>query len=57
MGDTKNGGNDASVAGEPESPPDYGDVLTETGEDAIIPKGQVDPVFERKARVLNRAVR
>lgn len=26
-------------------------------DEAIIPKGQIDPVFEAKARVLNRAVR
>jgi len=26
-------------------------------DDAIIPKGQIDPVYEAKARVLNHAVR
>jgi len=32
-------------------------VSAEDDDDAILPKGQVDPVYEAKARVLNRAVR
>ena len=32
-------------------------VVDSSNDDAIIPQGHIDPVFEAKARVLNRAVR
>lgn len=31
-------------------------VISPSDDDAIIPKGQIDPVFEAKAKVLNHAV-
>lgn len=33
------------------------DVLIGINDAAIIPKGEIDPVYEAKARVLNRAAR
>lgn len=32
------------------------EVSVRSGDDAIIPRGQIDPVYEKKAMVLNRAV-
>lgn len=37
--------------------PTHGDETSiESGDDAIIPRGEIDPVYEEKARVLNRAI-
>lgn len=48
---------------EKSSPPDYRpdemraeNLPTAVNEDAAIPKGTIDPVYEAKARVLNHAV-
>ncbi|KAK3309663.1 major facilitator superfamily domain-containing protein [Chaetomium strumarium] len=32
------------------------EVSLSSGDDAILPEGQIDPVYEKKARVLNRAI-
>jgi hypothetical protein len=49
-----------STAKEPnmdETPKRPGDETSlSSGDDAILPEGQIDPVYEKKARVLNRAV-
>lgn len=33
------------------------EISLNAGDNAILPEGQVDPVFEKKAKLLNRAVR
>lgn len=54
-------GTEPDKARKEESPPPHGraTILEVHGIDdaAIIPKGALDPVYEAKARVLNRAVR
>jgi hypothetical protein len=40
-----------------DQPADHSSLAAGVDDDAAIPKGQVDPVYEAKARVLNKAVR
>jgi hypothetical protein len=47
-------GKDAEVA--PPVPSAHGAAALGADDDAIIPKGALDPVYEAKARVLNHAV-
>lgn len=54
------GGEESQLKSDPESHPQPqvgGVVAIGKDDDAIIPKGQIDPVYEAKARVLNHAVR
>lgn len=50
---------DSATAAGPDSKPHRDGETTSiaSGDNAIIPRGQIDPVYEEKARVLNRAVR
>ncbi|RDA92797.1 hypothetical protein CP533_0778, partial [Ophiocordyceps camponoti-saundersi (nom. inval.)] len=50
---------DELVAASPRDPPLYSSSieLTSDGDSAIIPKGALDPVYEAKARLINRAIR
>jgi hypothetical protein len=32
------------------------EVSVNAGDNAILPEGQIDPVYEKKAKILNRAV-
>lgn len=56
MGDTEKGDNNASVGEAPKAPHPEDEVSISPGDNAILPEGQIDPVYEKKARVLNRAV-
>ncbi|SPQ17931.1 dd240813-eb38-4042-aaf6-cc0899c88052 [Thermothielavioides terrestris] len=50
-------GNHPSSTGEASKPPRPGDAVSlSAGDNAILPEGQIDPVYEKKARVLNRAI-
>lgn len=49
--DKKGDESPAEVSGTPERAVDY------RADEAIIPRGALDPVYEAKAKVLNRAVR
>ncbi|KAL2129517.1 hypothetical protein VTI74DRAFT_7645 [Chaetomium olivicolor] len=50
--------NKATSLAEPSKPRPAEDeaVSLDAGDNAIIPEGQIDPVYEKKARVLNRAI-
>jgi hypothetical protein len=63
MADVKEGAEPTSVADAEaqasgsKPPPSAGDeVSVHAGDNAIIPEGQIDPVYEKKAKLLNRAV-
>ncbi|GAB1310167.1 MFS siderochrome iron transporter 1 [Madurella fahalii] len=56
MNDIEKAGSTAAVG--PDSKPHRDEEATSiaSGDNAIIPRGQIDPVYEEKARVLNRAI-
>lgn len=41
----------------PTRDPEYGSITAGATDEAILPAGTLDPVYEAKAKVLNRAVR
>lgn len=58
MTDTEKGNKAASVeAGATKPRADDGATSITSGDNSILPRGQMDPIYEEKARVLNRAVR
>ena len=56
-GDVEKSGKAPSVGEASKTPPRAEDeVSLNAGDNAILPEGQIDPVYEKKAKILNRAV-
>ncbi|KAK4042207.1 hypothetical protein C8A01DRAFT_14111 [Parachaetomium inaequale] len=56
-GDVEKGGKPPSVGEASKTPPRAEDeVSLNAGDNAILPEGQIDPVYEKKAKILNRAI-